>query len=227
LTTYVGNSSKETSKYGNIILKRAIVDMFLLEHRVQDSDTDETKSLKESHIPTYRNFRLPDRLIFENPVLFLTSRLKFFLLHANVFARGHDGINDVRDNVNKIYPQTQTVFDYVLSNHLIPEKQGYPDTKLFKLSKNLRNNKSLIGRITWSFLPSLLLLAVVVMLYPFFPASASVAFLFLSVVPPVFFLAANGSPIYYLAVHYGGILILPFMIFEFQYRRQQFKKKVL
>jgi hypothetical protein len=153
----------------------------------------------------------------------LPYRWLLFFQYANMLGVGHGSIRDERTYTGQNFTYLPKTIDYARKINLIPQKTGYPSNRLYKLDRSFRRNTGLIGRITWTFLPELLILFITIALYRYFPATAASSLLILSVFPPIFFIAALFNPMYYLFIFYGGLIIIPLMATEFRYRR--YRKK--
>ncbi|MDR2169116.1 MAG: hypothetical protein LBP59_03145 [Planctomycetaceae bacterium] len=246
-TAWIGKEKNSIVNYKNIILAQALVPLFV-NPDLADSDPDQTKvmilkGLKwDEIISGYRNDKgiatndlqwnmmksyenIDTRICFENPFLFFIVRTKCFFQYANMLGGGHFGMRDERLYTGQNFAYFPQTIDYARRNRLIPQETGYPSNQLFQFDQFLRNSSKGICKIAWSFLPHFVLLLVALMLYRYFPASASAAILILSAFPPIFFMAQLFNPMYYLFMFYGGLIILPLMAAESRYYRSQNNKQ--
>jgi hypothetical protein len=251
-TVWCGKASQNsTTSYGNSVLALSLVSLYVLPD-LADSDPDQTKTIIlkglkwDEIVAKFRNNKgfatnnlawnmvkspkdIDTRICFENPFLYINMRIKCFFQYANMLGHGHNGIHDGRTYTgqNVTFLSVPQTIGYVRTTGLIPQKTGYPSNRLFKIDTSLRRYNNIIGKFTWTFLPEFLLLLLAIALYKYFPATAAVALLILSVFPPIFLMTALFCPMYYLFAFYGGLIIIPFMATEFRYRRSERESQLL
>jgi hypothetical protein len=251
-TLWIGISTEKTSRYGASILQGSGVLRLAVNPDIKDSDPDNTKAMLKQTVHweqyiknrrfdygistryidalSYRSGHKDVRLIYENIIQFLIVREEFFFEHANMYRlplirgfrddRSYHCGDFYEGNFNKSV-------QYAKQTGLISENSVQPKNPFFKTVDLLHKSNKFPLNICWSFLPPLFLLLLAVVLYSYFPASACASVLILSSFPLIFLISPLLLFMYYLFIFYGGLIILPFIVLEFQYRRQQLQKKVL